>query len=50
MLWTIWHNGKPAKVRFSGMLRVVGNRINAVSDTLLRKETARKKLGCRRFS
>ena len=34
--------GKPAKVRFSGMLRVVGNRINAVSDTLLRKETARK--------
>ena len=34
--------GKPAKVRFGGMLRVVGNRINAVSDTLLRKETARK--------
>lgn len=34
--------GKPAKVRFSGMLRVVGNRINAVSDTLFRKETARK--------
>ena len=34
--------GKPAKVRFSGMPRVVGNRINAVSDTLLRKETARK--------
>lgn len=34
--------GKSAKVRFSGMLRVVGDRINAVSDTLLRKETARK--------
>lgn len=34
--------GKPAHVRFGGMLRVVGHRINAVSDTLLRKETARK--------
>ncbi len=34
--------GQPTKVRFGGMLRVVGNRINAVSDTLLRKETARK--------
>lgn len=34
--------GQPAKVRFGGMLHVVGNRINAVSDTLLRKETARK--------
>lgn len=34
--------GQPTKVRFGGMLHVVGNRINAVSDTLLRKETARK--------
>ena len=34
--------GKPAHVSFTGALRVVGNRINAVSNTLLRKETARK--------
>lgn len=34
--------GRPAHVRFNGVLRVVGERINRVSDTLLRKETARK--------
>lgn len=34
--------GKPTHVRFGGVLHVVGNRINAVSDTLIRKETARK--------
>lgn len=34
--------GKPAQVSFTGLLRVVGNRINAVSDTLMHKETARK--------
>lgn len=34
--------GKPARVSFSGSLRVVGNRINRVSDTLIHKETARK--------
>lgn len=34
--------GRAARVRFGGVLRVVGERINRVSDTLLRKETARK--------
>ncbi len=34
--------GRAVSVRFSGVLRTVGERINRVSDTLLRKDTARK--------
>lgn len=34
--------GKAVKVSFSGPLRSIGNKINRVSDTLIRKETARK--------
>lgn len=34
--------GKPAQVRFGGVLRPIGTRINQVSHTLEHKETARK--------
>lgn len=34
--------GRAVRVRFSGVLRTVGERINRVSDALLRKDTARK--------
>ena len=34
--------GRAAKTHFEGPLRAIGNRINRVSDTLIRKENARK--------